>query len=147
LVLPWCRAAAAAAVVVLVLQLPPLVLDSRAAAGGLGVSLFRQLCEGRPEAVVVLRQQYRMCRAVMGLANELVYGGQLQPGSKAVEDAQLLLPRAERLQQVGPWGGCLWQGGVLCMWWRRLVVMELSWSAAAGVADGPGGGLPGMQVV
>lgn len=41
-------------------QLPPLVLDPRAQAGGLGVSLFRQLCEAHPDAVVKLQQQYRM---------------------------------------------------------------------------------------
>ena len=41
-------------------QLPPLVLDPRAQAGGLGISLFRQLCEAHPDAVVKLQQQYRM---------------------------------------------------------------------------------------
>lgn len=41
-------------------QLPPLVLDPRAQAGGLGVSLFRQLCEAHPDAVVKLQRQYRM---------------------------------------------------------------------------------------
>jgi hypothetical protein len=41
-------------------QLPPLVLDSRAAAGSLGASLFRQLCEAHPGAVVKLQRQYRM---------------------------------------------------------------------------------------
>lgn len=46
-------------------QLPPLVLDPRAQAGGLGVSLFRQLCEVHPGAVVKLQQQYRMAGARM----------------------------------------------------------------------------------
>lgn len=81
-------------------QLPPLVLDKRAAAGGLGVSLFRQLCEAHPSAVVVLRRQYRMCGDVMGLANELVYGGQLVAGSEQVENAQLELAHPDVLSQV-----------------------------------------------
>jgi DNA replication ATP-dependent helicase Dna2 len=81
-------------------QLPPLVLDQRAAEGGLGVSLFRQLCEAHPGSVVVLAQQYRMCKRVMGLANELVYGGQLVAGSKAVEEAVLELPQPQGLQKV-----------------------------------------------
>jgi hypothetical protein len=41
-------------------QLPPLVLDARAQEGGLGASLFRQLCEAHPSAVVKLQRQYRM---------------------------------------------------------------------------------------
>lgn len=81
-------------------QLPPLVLDKRAAEGGLGVSLFRQLCEAHQSAVVVLRRQYRMCREVMGLANELIYGGQLLAGSEQVENAVLDLPRPEALNQA-----------------------------------------------
>jgi hypothetical protein len=83
-------------------QLPPLVLDKRAAEGGLSVSLFRQLCEAHPGSVVVLAQQYRMCRRVMGLANALVYGGQLVAGSRAVEEAVLELPRPQGLAQVRP---------------------------------------------
>lgn len=82
-------------------QLPPLVLDKRAAEGGLSVSLFRQLCEAHPGAVVVLKRQYRMCRPIMGLANELVYGGQLEAGSEQVEQAQLHLPAPDALHQVG----------------------------------------------
>lgn len=82
-------------------QLPPLVLDKRAAEGGLGVSLFRQLCEAHPSSVVMLAQQYRMCGPVMGLANELVYGGQLVAGSAAVEQAVLEVPQPEGLKQVG----------------------------------------------
>lgn len=81
-------------------QLPPLVLDKRADEGGLGVSLFRQLCEAHPSAVVVLRRQYRMCGQVMGLANELVYGGQLVAGSEQVENAQLELTHPDALCQV-----------------------------------------------
>jgi hypothetical protein len=36
----------------------------------------------------------------MALANSLVYKGQLQAGSAAVEDAQLALPKPTALQQV-----------------------------------------------
>ncbi len=40
----------------------------------------------------------------MSLANSLVYKGQLQAGSSAVEGAQLVLPQPHALQQVRkPW--------------------------------------------
>ena len=46
------------------------------------------------QAVVVLRQQYRMAADIMALANELVYGGQLRCGSDAVAEAALHMPRS-----------------------------------------------------
>lgn len=57
-------------------QLPPLVLDPRAQAGGLSVSLFRQLCEAHPGAVIKLRQQYRMAgvRRLLRFAQQLALG-------------------------------------------------------------------------
>jgi hypothetical protein len=51
-------------------QLPPLVLDPRAQAGGLGISLFRQLCEAHPNAVVKLQQQYRMAGGYLEITQQ-----------------------------------------------------------------------------
>ena len=51
---------------------------------GMGVSLFRRLCEAHPRAVARLRRQYRMAADIMGVSSALVYGGQLRCGSAAV---------------------------------------------------------------
>lgn len=46
-----------------------------------------------PQAVVALREQFRMNADIMALSNALVYSGQLRCGSAAVADASLILPR------------------------------------------------------
>jgi len=46
-----------------------------------------------PQAMVVLRKQYRMAADIMALTNELVYGGQLACGSPVIAEAALQLPR------------------------------------------------------
>ncbi|KAG2453466.1 hypothetical protein HYH02_001687 [Chlamydomonas schloesseri] len=74
-------------------QLSPLVQSREAAAGGLGVSLFRRLSEAHPQAVVTLSSQYRMCADIMALSNVLVYNGRMRCGSEAVANTQLHLPR------------------------------------------------------
>ena len=58
-------------------QLPPLVANKEAEAGGLGVSLFRRLAEAHPAAVVALPVQYRMAADIMALPNALIYGNQV----------------------------------------------------------------------
>ncbi|EME89159.1 uncharacterized protein MYCFIDRAFT_104185, partial [Pseudocercospora fijiensis CIRAD86] len=65
-------------------QLPPLVQNKAALEGGLDVSLFRQLSEAQPDAVVDLGRQYRMCEDIMTLSNELIYHGKLRCGNEAV---------------------------------------------------------------
>ncbi|KAK9472748.1 uncharacterized protein V1510DRAFT_126073 [Dipodascopsis tothii] len=75
-------------------QLPPLVRSADARANGLDVSLFRLLSERHPAAVVNLEHQYRMCRDIMLLSNELVYDGRLKCGTAAVAERALALPRA-----------------------------------------------------
>lgn len=52
---------------------------------------------------------------IMGLANALVYKGELQAGSTQVEQAQLVLPQPAALQQVS-------------------LVVLLTWSAAQSCA-------------
>lgn len=60
-----------------------------------------------PQAVVALREQYRMSADIMLLANTIVYDGQLRCGAQAVADASLDLqlapsqmPQPSWLQQV-----------------------------------------------
>jgi hypothetical protein len=45
------------------------------------------------QALITLRQQYRMAGDIMSVANALIYNGQLQCGSEAVEQAVLALDR------------------------------------------------------
>lgn len=70
-------------------QLAPLVRDEHAARGGLGTSLFQQLCAAHPAAVVAMGCQYRMNAAIMALSNTLVYDGRLRCGNAHVAQAQL----------------------------------------------------------
>lgn len=81
-------------------QLPPLVQNRAALEGGLDVSLFKQLSERFPQAVAMLGRQYRMCEEVMGLSNELIYGGKLRCGNDAVAQRTLQLPFEDGLQSL-----------------------------------------------
>ncbi|TKY88582.1 hypothetical protein EX895_002571 [Sporisorium graminicola] len=82
-------------------QLPPLVKNAEAKAGGLDVSLFKLLSDRHgKEAMVALRSQYRMNDHIMRLSNHLVYGGQLRAGSESVRDRTLILPRLGVLRAV-----------------------------------------------
>lgn len=84
-------------------QLPPLVKNAEAKAGGLDVSLFKLLSDRWGDtAVVKLRSQYRMNDDIMRLSNHLVYGGELRAGSEAVRDRALLLPQLQAaLERAG----------------------------------------------
>jgi len=81
------------------LQLPPLVKDASAKEGGLDVSLFDLLQQAHPHSVVQLRVQYRMNQDIMKLSNELIYQGQLQCGSKEVQNSSLDLPNLPAARQ------------------------------------------------
>lgn len=70
-------------------QLPPLVKDFEARKQGLDVSLFKILCEAHPKAVVELQHQYRMNADIMSISNQLIYGGRLTCGTKALENRKL----------------------------------------------------------
>jgi DNA replication ATP-dependent helicase Dna2 len=81
-------------------QLPPLVQNKEAIEGGLDVSLFKQLCEAHPQAVVNLEHQYRMNADVMLLSNTFIYSGRLQCGNASVASRQLQLPKPNGLQSI-----------------------------------------------
>ncbi|CAO1617669.1 unnamed protein product [Parajaminaea phylloscopi] len=73
-------------------QLPPLVRNSNARAGGLDVSLFKRLHEAHPGATVYLTKQYRMNENIMLISNHLIYNGQLQCGNEQTAKQVLHLP-------------------------------------------------------
>ncbi|RMZ78750.1 hypothetical protein DV737_g3742, partial [Chaetothyriales sp. CBS 132003] len=64
-------------------QLPPLVQNKEAQAGGLNVSLFKLLSDMHPESVVSLEHQYRMAEDIQILSSTLVYGGRLKCGTES----------------------------------------------------------------
>lgn len=79
-------------------QLPPLIKNEAARAGGLEVSLFQMLCEDHPQSVSELTFQYRMCEDIMTLSNFLIYKGKLRCGSDLVRDQSFHVPCIEALK-------------------------------------------------
>lgn len=77
-------------------QLPPLVRSKVAMSEGLNQSLFALLANAHPEAVTMLRLQYRMNSDIMTISNHLVYGGMLKCANDAVGQARLVLPLSSR---------------------------------------------------
>ncbi|RMD41722.1 hypothetical protein DV735_g3400, partial [Chaetothyriales sp. CBS 134920] len=77
-------------------QLPPLVQNKEAQAGGLNVSLFKLLSDAHPESVVNLEHQYRMAEDIQILSSTLVYGGRLKCGTESVASRVLSIPNTER---------------------------------------------------
>lgn len=73
-------------------QLSPLVKNPAAQEGGLDVSLFKRLSDHRPESVVNLEHQYRMCKDIMMVSNRLIYDGRLKCGSEAIASQYLHIP-------------------------------------------------------
>ena len=55
------------------------------------------------QAVVSLREQFRMNTDIMSLSNTLVYSGQLRCGSQAVAEGVLLLPCPPAAGEVPAW--------------------------------------------
>ncbi|CDU25051.1 related to DNA2-DNA helicase [Sporisorium scitamineum] len=87
-------------------QLPPLVKNAEAKAGGLDVSLFKLLSDqhgGEGGAMVKLRSQYRMNDDIMRLSNHLVYGGELRVGDESVRNRTLILPRMDAVEVAEEW--------------------------------------------
>ncbi len=80
-------------------QLPPLVQNEEARAGGLDVSLFKLLSDTHPSSVVHLEHQYRMCEDIMTLSNTLIYDGRLKCGTEALRLRSLHVPDMARLHQ------------------------------------------------
>lgn len=80
-------------------QLPPTVIDPRAARDGLGTSLFELLAERVPDAVRMLEVQHRMHEALMSFPSDSKYDGRLV----AADDvAQRGFPGAEDPARTGP---------------------------------------------
>lgn len=59
-------------------QLPPTIKCAEAVRGGLGRTLMQHLAETKPEAVRLLRVQYRMNETLMNFSSEWFYHGLLQ---------------------------------------------------------------------
>ena len=59
-------------------QLPPTIKSPEAMHGGLDKTLMQYIVEQKPQAVSLLRVQYRMCDAIMQFPNREFYGGLLQ---------------------------------------------------------------------
>lgn len=78
-------------------QLPPLVRSKVAMSEGLNQSLFALLANAHPEAVTMLRLQYRMNTDIMAISNHLVYGGMLKCANDTVGQARLVLPLSFKL--------------------------------------------------
>ena len=74
-------------------QLAPLWASQDARARGGEESLFARLEGAHPSAVVMLQLQYRMSTPIQTLANDLVYGGDLQCGIAVTATRQLPLAR------------------------------------------------------
>ncbi|GAW26358.1 putative DNA replication ATP-dependent helicase dna2 [Rosellinia necatrix] len=80
-------------------QLPPLVQNDEARAGGLDISLFKLLSDTHPDSVVNLEHQYRMCEDVMTLSNTLIYQGRLKCGTEALRNQKLDIPHMNHLRR------------------------------------------------
>ena len=59
-------------------QLPPTVKSLAALKGGLGKTLMERIVENKPEAVTLLRIQYRMNEQIMRFPSDYFYGGKLE---------------------------------------------------------------------
>ena len=59
-------------------QLPPTVMSIAALKAGLGVTLMERIVDTHPEAVTLLRIQYRMNDDIMRFSSDYFYGGQVE---------------------------------------------------------------------
>lgn len=67
---------------------------------GLETSLFKRLSEAHPQAVVYLKEQYRMNEDIMSLSNRLVYNDRLKCGNEEVAKRGLTLPKKEMWESL-----------------------------------------------
>jgi superfamily I DNA and/or RNA helicase len=58
-------------------QLPPIIKSEEAARGGLSTTLMEKCVALHPEAVVLLEEQYRMHKTIMGFSSSEFYNGRL----------------------------------------------------------------------
>ena len=59
-------------------QLPPTVKSTAALRAGLGKTLMERIVEMHPEAVTLLKIQYRMCDDIMHFSSDYFYNGQVE---------------------------------------------------------------------
>ena len=59
-------------------QLPPTVKSIAALKGGLGKTLMERIVDNKPEAVTLLRMQYRMNEEIMRFSSDWFYGGLIE---------------------------------------------------------------------
>lgn len=59
-------------------QLPPTVKSVAALRGGLGVTLMERIVRQKPEAVTLLKTQYRMNEQIMRFSSDWFYGGMVE---------------------------------------------------------------------
>ncbi len=59
-------------------QLPPTVKSTAALRAGLGKTLMERIVEMHPEAVTLLKIQYRMCNDIMRFSSDYFYNGQVE---------------------------------------------------------------------
>lgn len=84
-------------------QLPPTVIDPRAAAEGLGRTLFEALADAYPDAPRMLVRQHRMNAEIMAFPSQTKYGGQLEASPEVAAHALADLGVAEDPLRPGPW--------------------------------------------
>ena len=73
-------------------QLPPLVVSKEAQNLGMGVSLFKELAQRHPSAVMSLTTQYRMNSEIMSICNRLIYEHRMECGTSELATKKLSLP-------------------------------------------------------
>ncbi|HUP12566.1 MAG TPA: AAA domain-containing protein, partial [Niastella sp.] len=66
-------------------QLPPTIKSEEAAKKGLGTTLMEKCVALHPEAVVLLEEQYRMHKVIMGFSSKEFYGDRLKANSAIAE--------------------------------------------------------------
>jgi len=66
-------------------QLPPTIKSQEAARKGLEKTLLEKCVARYPQAVVLLQEQYRMHRHIMGYSSSVFYGGKLQAHTSVAE--------------------------------------------------------------
>lgn len=71
-------------------QLPPTIKSFEAAQNGLAHTLFEKCVELHPEAVTLLKEQYRMHEDIMEFSSKTFYGGQLKASENQAKS--LLFP-------------------------------------------------------
>jgi superfamily I DNA and/or RNA helicase len=83
-------------------QLPPMVKSIAALKAGLGKTLMERLVEIHPEAVTLLKVQYRMNEDIMRFSSDYFYNGQVEPAPEVKYRSILDLDRAIEWKETLP---------------------------------------------